>query len=355
MGYGAVSALAYGKANYSPDLPEVGYAGRPNVAGVQSNEGVSRLKLNAQGFHDTDHSPVKKDDVFRVMVVGNSYSMAVQVDREDGYVARLGDELRACPALAGREVETINLGVDGYTIHQQFLTYRDYGLKLKPDFVLLQTNAFVVPGDLNPLQNLSPRLDRDAQGQLSVDYSYMNAPEFAKKASKAAILTQKASDASRLVQYAIQYRRVTSQASPSHAAAPAPQEEAKTYEKYRQGRDLAFHELVNLTRARNIGLAMTIIPAADSLSDKPFEPEPVRREWAELASGVDAPFLDVEEEARAHVRATGFYLHGFGAEAGSGHLNRHGNAFFAKALAGRLCGMIAQQQMASRGVTMSMK
>ncbi len=351
LGYGAVSALAYGRASYSPDLPEVGYAGRPNIRGVQSSEGVSELALNAHGFHDVDHSLEKAPGVFRLMVVGNSYSMATQVSRAEGFVAKLGDELRQCPALSGREVETINLGVEGYTIHQQYLMFRDYGLSLSPDFVLLQTNSFVVPGDLDPLKNLSPRLVRGTDGKIAVNYSYMQTPAFRQKSSTGAMLLLAASDKSRLLQYFLQYRRISAQIAAKGNATEKPNAkedaaatDAAAYESYRQGRDLAFHELADLVREKDIPFAVTVIPNADAGSDLPFEPEPLRREWAELAASVKAPFLDVEEEARAQVRSNGAYLHGFGAEAGSGHLNRAGNAFFGKALAARVCKLLGERQ-----------
>jgi hypothetical protein len=273
--------------------------------------------------------------------------MAAQVATSEGFAARLGEDLRQCPVLAGREVETINLGVDGYTIHQQYLMFRDYGLSLLPDFVLLQTNSFTVPGDLDPLQNLSPRLTRQDDGQIAVDYAYMQSLAFKQKFSTGAMLLQAASDKSRVLQYFLQWRRISAQIATTANGKDGKDQrptDATAYESYRQGRDLAFHELAGLARAKDISFAVTVIPGAGADSDKVFEPEPLRREWAELAASVGAPFLDVEEEAQVQVRSDGVYLHGFGAEAGTGHLNRAGNAFFGKALATRLCKLIDDRQ-----------
>jgi hypothetical protein len=348
IGYGSVSTLAYGRANYNPDLPEVGYAGRPDVRGIQSNEGVSEVALNSHGFHDVEHAKAKPPGVFRLMVLGNSYTMAIQVDRRDGYVAQLGEALKQCPALAGRDIETVNLGVDGYTIHQQFLMLRDYGLSLKPDFVLLQTNNFVVPGELDPLRNLSPRLFRAPDGSVSVDYSYLDAPEFRQKSSLAAILLQRASDDSRLLQYAIQYRRISKEAEAEAQKRGDPTKIGPAvYAAYRKGRDLAFDEIAAVLRAHDIPLAVAITPDADAKSNEPREPEPIKEEWKQLAKQAGAPFLDAETSARAQVRATGAYLHGFGARTGYGHLNRTGNAFFGKALAARLCPLLGGEHSAA--------
>jgi hypothetical protein len=208
--------------------------------------------------------------------------------------------------------------------------------------VLLQTNSFVVPGDLDPLQNMSPRLQRQADGQIVVDYAYMQSPAFRQKSSTVALLAQAASDKSRLLQYFLQWRRISAQANAPKAE--SSETESAAYETYRQGRDLAFNAFAGLARAKNIPLAVTVVPDADADSDKPFAPEPLRDEWEKLAESVNAPFLDVEEEARAKVRATGAYLHGFGAEAGKGHLNRAGNAFFAQALAARVCKLLGDNR-----------
>ncbi|MCI4680447.1 hypothetical protein K9U39_18970 [Rhodoblastus acidophilus] len=352
VSYGSVSTLAYGRANYNHDLPELGYAGRPYAHGIQSNEGVSEIALNSHGFHDVEHSRAKPPGVFRLMVVGNSYTMAIQVALKDGYVAQLGDALKECPALAGRQIETINLGVDGYTIHQQYLLLRDYGLSLKPDFVLLQTNSFVVPGDLDPTRNLSPRLERGPDGKTRIDYAYKDTPQFKAKSSAFAAWLQRLSDHSRLIQYAIQYRRIAREEA---AEADTPKGEPKidpaVYRSFQQGRDLAFDEMAATLRNRDIPFAVTIVPDADGESNKPIGPEPIRNEWRQLAQKAGAPFFDVEKEARARVRATGADLHGFGANAGFGHLNRTGNAFFGKALAARICPMLGGEHSASLAPT----
>jgi hypothetical protein len=342
IGYGSVSTLAYGRDHYNPDLPEIGYAGRPNVHGIQTREGVSELDFNSHGFNDVEHSRVAAPGVFRIVVIGNSYSMAVQVPRADGYVSRLADELRQCPALAGRKVETINLGVDGYTIHQQFLVLRDYGLSLSPNFVLLQVNSFLLAGDYNPSLNSSPRLEMSDTGDLVVDRSYLDQPGFKRRASGAAELVQRLSDPSRLVQYILEYRRIGGSPATKGDGAPAAVG-PEVFDRYRQGRDLVFEQLSNLLRVRRIPWAVTIVPTADDTSYSPSQPEPVRNEWLNLAAKIGVPVFDVEEEARAEVRATGRYLHGFGTTMAAGHLNRFGNAFFAKALGNRLCQFLGGQ------------
>ena len=332
VGYGAVSMLAYGRGHYNHDLPEIGYAGRPNVQGIQSREGISELRFNSHGFHDVEHNQIPDRGAFRLLVVGNSYTMANQVARTDDYVSILEGELKECPALAGRKIETVNLGVDGYTIHQQYLVLRDYGLSLAPNFVLLQVNSFVVAGDLNPLLNLSPRLVWRSDGELEVDRSYLSHPEFLRRASATAALVQHLSDGSRLIQYLLELRRRTGQ-SP---ASPDKPSDTGALERYRSDRDEVVERLADLLRASNIPWALTIVPTADSTSYS-RELAPMSLEWLSLAQRLGVPSIDVEKEARMEVQTTGRFIHGFGTSMTTGHLNRHGHAFFAKALGTRLC------------------
>jgi hypothetical protein len=335
IGYGQASLLAYGRDHYNPGLPEIGYAGRPNVHGIQTREGVSEVKLNSHGFNDVEHSQVPPPGTFRIAVIGNSFSMAVQVARADGFVSRLGDELTHCSTLAGRKVETINLGVDGYTIDQHFLVLRDYGLSLSPDFVLMQTNGFAsTSGDF------SPRVETRPSGEVFIDRIYLDEPEFKRRASELAGLIQDLSDRSRLLQYILEYRRVSAKSTAKDGDEPV---DPQAVERSRKGRDLVFNQLAELLRARKISWAMTIVPTADSMSFPPFHSNPVHDDWLKLAASADVPVFDVEEEARAQVRATKTYLHGFGGAMTGGHLNRSGNAFFAKALATRLCEFLGTQ------------
>ena len=161
--------------------------------------------------------------------------------------------------------------------------------------------------------NLSPRLDLSDAGDLVIDRSYQNEPEFKRRASSIAALVQRLSDYSRLLQYVLEYRRVSAfpAAREDRASAPAPVA-TQVFDAYRRGRGLVFDQLAKLLGARKIPWGVTIVPTADATSYSPVKSEPVRDEWENLAARNGVPFFDVEEEARAEVRATRRYLHGFG-------------------------------------------
>ncbi|HEX8722029.1 MAG TPA: SGNH/GDSL hydrolase family protein [Pyrinomonadaceae bacterium] len=122
---------------YAPD-PVRGYALEPGAEGWQTKEGRAYVRINSDGLRDRERSKRKPEGVFRVALVGDSYSEALQVDQNDGFASVLERGLGACPALGGRGVEVIDFGVSGYGTAQELLTLREKVWDYSPDAVLLQ-------------------------------------------------------------------------------------------------------------------------------------------------------------------------------------------------------------------------
>ncbi|HEX8292019.1 MAG TPA: SGNH/GDSL hydrolase family protein, partial [Pyrinomonadaceae bacterium] len=121
---------------YQPDEVR-GYSLRPGAAGRYRREGEAHVSINSDGLRDREHPQGKPANTLRVAVVGDSYAEAFQVEREKAFWSVLEAGLRACPALAGREVEVINFGVSGYGTAQELLTLREKVWGYEPDVVLL--------------------------------------------------------------------------------------------------------------------------------------------------------------------------------------------------------------------------
>lgn len=85
------------------------------------------LRTNELGFRDRPVGP-KAPGEFRVVVLGDSFTVAAGVDFHDLYTSRL-------ERLTGARV--INLAVGGYNIVQYALVLREVGLALEPDLVLV--------------------------------------------------------------------------------------------------------------------------------------------------------------------------------------------------------------------------
>lgn len=114
-----------------------GYALIPNLQGWYRKEGESFVSVNSDGLRDEEHATEKPADVFRIAIIGDSYSEAMQVPVENAYWRVMKTGLEACGAFGGRRIETINFGVSGYGTTQELVTLREKAWRYSPDMILL--------------------------------------------------------------------------------------------------------------------------------------------------------------------------------------------------------------------------
>ncbi len=183
-------------------MPGLRQWGIPNAEGWFVGETRTWVKLNAQGARDVDHAIAKPADTLRIVVVGDSYADAFEVAREQAFWAVAERLLGGCPALAGRSVEIINLGLRGYGTTEELLALRRFGFAYDPDWVVL---AFLTGNDFRNNSRALRDSDRpyhvyDAQGALVLDESYMESADFRRRTGWRADLWYGLLDRSRLVQ-----------------------------------------------------------------------------------------------------------------------------------------------------------
>jgi hypothetical protein len=102
------------------------------------------LEFNALGFRDGEHTLGKPAGTRRIVVLGDSFCEAAQVDLAETFQQQLRARLEA---KGGGAVEAINLGVGDWGQAQQLLVLRDVGLAYAPDLAICQVFA------LNDLAN----------------------------------------------------------------------------------------------------------------------------------------------------------------------------------------------------------
>ena len=122
-----------------------GNALHPNAEGWYRDEGESYVQINSQGLNDREHEIAKPAGTFRIAVLGDSYTEAFQVPRENAFWAVLEKQLSSCPAFKGTKVEVINLGISGHGTAQEYLTLKHHGWRYSPDLVLV---AFYTGNDV---------------------------------------------------------------------------------------------------------------------------------------------------------------------------------------------------------------
>ena len=112
-------------ANYSNRMPE----------------DTVRVTYNSEGFRDVDHNFENPLNTFRILVLGDSFMEAYNVELSDAFHKQIEQFVRE----EGFEIEVINQGVGGYGTLQEYLVYRDIGKLYNPNLVLL---GFTMGNDL---------------------------------------------------------------------------------------------------------------------------------------------------------------------------------------------------------------
>jgi hypothetical protein len=150
--YGSLEALSGEHVVRGPH-PTRGWTLIPDGDAYQrSRDYAIRVRINGQGLRDRPHAYEPAPGVFRIVVLGDSFMEAYQVELEESLPFLLQERL------AARRVESVNLGIGGYGTVQQVLYLQEEGLRYRPDLVLL---AFFTGNDI---QDNSELLQRELFG-----------------------------------------------------------------------------------------------------------------------------------------------------------------------------------------------
>jgi hypothetical protein len=136
---------------------DYGWRHKPGSAGSfwdEYGEFVSHVAINSKGLRDVEHAYEKAPGTFRILILGDSYMEAVQVELDVAFPRLLENELNA---RASRKVEVIDSGVASYGTDNELLYFRHEGYKYQPDLVLLGfTTANDVRENYAPLNFKAP-------------------------------------------------------------------------------------------------------------------------------------------------------------------------------------------------------
>ncbi len=115
--------------------PQIGWVKRANASTSRAtNEFDVTFDINSLGLRDDPmESPAKPEDTFRVVCLGDSFTLGFSVAREDLFV----DQLESTWNAEGRKVDVINTGTEGYSTDQQVVWLLENGDTYQPDLVLL--------------------------------------------------------------------------------------------------------------------------------------------------------------------------------------------------------------------------
>lgn len=116
---------------FEPD-PFTGYKLKPNATGFFQQNISATANLNG---HRDEYVPVNKPDgTFRILVIGDSFTVGANVEQVEAYSEVLEALLNEN---AVSKVEVINTGVGGWQPFQYAQYYEHYGWKYSPDLILV--------------------------------------------------------------------------------------------------------------------------------------------------------------------------------------------------------------------------
>ncbi len=110
---------------------ENGYSFKDNSGNIL----VWRDTISAQGIRDREYG-IKAPDEYRIVTLGDSYTMGQALKREDTFQRNLEQLLNA--ENLSKRFTVINCGVAGYAPWQERLFLQKRGMNFEPDLVLLQ-------------------------------------------------------------------------------------------------------------------------------------------------------------------------------------------------------------------------
>jgi len=119
--------------------------------------GKKYLKLNSDGFRDRQHAVEKKSDVYRIVIIGDSYTFGWMVDNPENRYSEILEALlnnynnsneRADDT---KNFEIFNFAAPASNTRHELGMYENFARKYKPDLVLL----CVSPLDIMPVKKVT--------------------------------------------------------------------------------------------------------------------------------------------------------------------------------------------------------
>ena len=94
------------------------------------------IEYNSLGFRGPNVPYEKPEDVYRILIIGDSFVEAREVDYEDTFAVQLANMLADTTTPDGKSFEVIAVGTTGWGTLQGYLYYHHEGKKFSPDLVI---------------------------------------------------------------------------------------------------------------------------------------------------------------------------------------------------------------------------
>jgi hypothetical protein len=107
----------------------LGWAHQPGQEGIfETPQFRTVVRINENGLRDRTRSYERQNDSERILVLGDSFAWGYGVEESERFSQLMEEELG---------IEVINAGISGYSTDQEFLWYKNEGIKYESDLVVL--------------------------------------------------------------------------------------------------------------------------------------------------------------------------------------------------------------------------
>ena len=287
------------------------------------------LTINSAGMRDREHEIQKPNGVFRILVLGDSFMEALQVDWEDSLPGLLDRDL------AADGVEVITAAVSGWSTAKQVTYLERYGLAYEPDLVLLVMtlhNDFIENRNL-PFHSIENGL------VVANPPEYMSVTQYASLKAKAFMSSHSHLFRLAFLTTQARARKQGSRALEQHVSELFRHQLSPELELARDLTRQLFIRLVRVSRDAGARVAVVLIPLSSQLSDEKFEkfltkhrldsnttdreqPQKWVKEWA---AETEVPVVDLLDAFRSWTANHEKWLH-----VADGHWGKEGHALAAE-------------------------
>ena len=344
--------------------PVAGARMRPNLKAWYTLEGQGFIEVNSIGFRDVEHEKTKPDGEFRIALLGDSYTGAMQVPFEDTYWSVARRALADCEALSGRTPVPMNFGLSGIGTAQQLEILRSFVWDYDPDLVVLAfvSNDFT---DNHPAYGgvgRKPFYVFDEAGEFVLDDSFRMSPEFLARMSPGRVLLRSLIWHSRTLQLLVEIRASMHRSSALEEAGARggvlnrPPESETLREAWRITETAITRVAAEAASHGSDFLLFTVTTGYQVHPDAAYRKNRIAEKnggdlyyWnkrlAEFAAAEKIDFADLSETFLAHAEANQTCLHGFeNSVPCGGHWNSEGHRLAGEEIADAICLQLAARK-----------
>jgi lysophospholipase L1-like esterase len=131
---GAVVPGDYQTTSFLEAHPEFGRRNRPGAGWKRTPEFTSWIEINSKGMRGPEVDYAKPPGEYRVLVLGDSFTFAEQVNQHETFPQLLEDRLNGTSGQ--KTVRVLNAGSNGWATANELVFLAEEGVKYSPDLVI---------------------------------------------------------------------------------------------------------------------------------------------------------------------------------------------------------------------------